>query len=875
MQLNRSTVERWTVCRALSTHTVSFLTVWVLLTSQAVFSQQPQMLATDPNRVFVLGVADAFDGVRAAIEKAKQESGRDYRSIIVQSAGEQTDAPTRMLDSVIDRWREESAGAKDTTDQSSVFDPARDVTILLDVTNKKLAMRVPWSMELASGLDPQTLKAELIDKVFVPRAKDEQYDEGLADLIDATEVWVKTKTNQTQARIEAARVFRTRTLPIGLSALLALSGLCAFFLLRSRHDQRMHAARTKLVQFKAEVVALSDLLDSQQERHRMLLHADPDFQTPMHGLTRSAYDNVQSAIGRYRERWLTLMDIWEKAEVRIDSEWFLGTATADSAINLLASTAASPPLAEVTGECRTPLDMLEKAHEKARELSIESAASIAATTQRLDAFALRGRSQAVFAGVMAEMNRGLGLAQQDLESDPVAARGRLDGMLSTLSRTVDQIESFEAVDDRREKVRLQADEIEKHVGVKRAEGWLLHELGANPDALIAAVRKAAALAADVLDSGETAVAQGHVERAEQTAAEAHALLAGIVAARTKVDELLPGCRERFELLSTQRAAAVDSIAGMRALYADCSWSDVATNIGKADAGLARVGELILAAQAASNLAEQHYLRAVAIVEETMRQEDWIAACCAAIADRQAQLDRLKISLPQRSNAVRNRVAKITEQFKQQRTDRVRANERSQEAVRLLELAEQGLRLPLPDLLHVMQSLEAADTSAARAEDLGTEDDRLARQAAEDLKETENLMRRATAWYAEGVSADVQRAAAMLQEAQSLLARQRYEDSIKSSAEATRMARDAYAAATAEADRRRCQRQQEIQQRQMQESFARLSRGLGPWVIQLPSGSLRGPDPWRSMQAPRPLQQTPSAPRTATGDWSSRTVQSEW
>jgi len=225
MQLNRSTVERWTVCRALSTHTVSFLTVWVLLTSQAVFSQQPQMLATDPNRVFVLGVTDAFDGVRAAIEKAKQESGRDYRSIIVQSAGEQTDAPTRMLDSVIDRWREESAGAKDTTDQSSVFDPARDVTILLDVANKKLAMRVPWSMELASGLDPQTLKAELIDKVFVPRAKDEQYDEGLADLIDATEVWVKTKTNQTQARIEAARVFRTRTLPIGLSALLALSGL--------------------------------------------------------------------------------------------------------------------------------------------------------------------------------------------------------------------------------------------------------------------------------------------------------------------------------------------------------------------------------------------------------------------------------------------------------------------------------------------------------------------------------------------------------------------------------------------------------------------------------------------------------------------------
>lgn len=48
-------------------------------------------------------------------------------------------------------------------------------------------MRVPKEMENTCGLDSEAIKTELIDKVFLPRAIDDRYDEGLADLVNETQ----------------------------------------------------------------------------------------------------------------------------------------------------------------------------------------------------------------------------------------------------------------------------------------------------------------------------------------------------------------------------------------------------------------------------------------------------------------------------------------------------------------------------------------------------------------------------------------------------------------------------------------------------------------------------------------------------------------
>jgi hypothetical protein len=834
----------------------------------------PLVSAGEAQRVFVSGVDERFDAVRAAVEQAAADSGRNYRVVVVGDAGG-GDAATELLEGLIERWRRESTQGDGGA--AAGFDPARDVTIVLDVKGHQIAMRAPWGLEVSSGLDPQTIKAELIEKVFVPKAKDDLYDEGLAALVGATERWVKNREARDRDRAEAARVFRTRTLPIGAAALATFGGLAMLFLQRARHDRKMHEARKKLDAFKVEVVALSDLLDTQQERHRMLPHTDADFTTPMEGLTRSTYDGVQAAIRRYRERWLGLMDVWEKAQGQIASEWFLGTAASEQAIALLESAEARPPLDAVAGECRGPLDALEQAHETARSLAETLDKDLAAANGRLEKLAARGRSNAAFQRPLAEAVRGLALARQDLESDPVAARGRLENTSAALVGLMEAVETFEAVDDRRLQASQEADAIDQEIRRRRADGWLLAEPGAVPDDLVTTARHEIDLAARMLDAGESAGGRAHVENAERANAEARALLESIESARARVEELLPGCLARLGALADRRSQSVRAVEHLAASYAESSWVDVAGNIDKADEGVQRVKPLVAEAQAAADPSRQHYFRAVALVEEAVRQEDWAENCYQASIDRRTELDQLRASLPPRRDSLQKRVADLERQLARQRTDRVRANERCREAGRLVEVADHGLAMSLPDLRQVAQVLDAADAAAARAADLAAEDERLARQAFQDLEESESLVRRVAAWYAEGVSANVQPATAAFETAKSLLSQQRYEDSIRAAADATRLAKEAYAAATAEAERRRHRRQLEIQRRQMEDAFTRMSRGAGPWVIQLPGGTFTGPDPWRSIGFGGGGPQMPSVPvsRSSGGGWSNNTVQVGW
>jgi hypothetical protein len=59
---------------------------------------------------------------------------------------------------------------------------------------------------------------------------------------------------------------------------------------------------------------------------------------------------------------------------------------------------------------------------------------------------------------------------------------------------------------------------------------------------------------------------------------------------------------------------------------------------------------------------------------------------------------------------------------------------------------------------------------------------------------------------------------------------------------------------------------------MEESFSRMSRGAGPWVIQLPGGVFTGPDPWRTLGGGG-RSSMPS--RSAGSSWSKDISQVKW
>lgn len=810
------------------------------------------------------GIPDDFAPVREAIAAVNRDGGRRYRVVVVDSKDDQGGAAV-LLPRLVDRWWE-------ARDEGGGYDPSTDITILLDIGDRSIAMDAPPSLLESAGLDLDRLERQVIGKAFVPRAKDMQYAKGLADLVTSTEQTITGGIAAQARRAEALKEFRTRTLPLAAVSLAGLGAAVWLGAKRVRHAGRKAAARDRLAAFKQEVVELSDLLDAQRERHRMLPHADPDFQTPMVGATRTAYDAVQDAIGRYRERWLGLMDVWEKADKRLGEEWFLGTAASDDVIAMLDSAEARPPLAEVAAACRGPLDALEQAHERARELATSLDGDLGAARAKLDALAGRGRSAAAFEPLLAGAARSRELGGSDVEPDPIAARGRFEQARGAIADLMTQVEAVEAADDRRRQAVDRVAEIRRQVAARRSEGWLLSEPGADPEQRLAMAEKEAATAADMLDAADLDAAAAHLHRSEESAAEAAKLLESVVAARERAEGLIATLGARLESLAATDQTARSDLDVLAERYAETAWADLADHPAAAAEAAKRARLLLDEARADAAASRQAYFRAVAALEEAQRQADWAADCLGAVAARRRELEQLATAAPGMRRQVAGRIDALATLLASRLTDRARANERCREAQRLVETGDRLAAARRPDPRQVEQVLRAADSAASRGEEFAADDERLARQAAADLTEAEGLFRRAASWYAEGIKADVQGVEGSLAQARALLSQQRYEDSIRVSGEAAEQTRRAYAEATAEAERRRARRVAEQQRRQLEESFARMSRGAGPWVITLPGGGFTGPDPWRSHGS------TPTSSgggRSAGGRWSRDVAEVRW
>ena len=153
----------------------------------------PPPTAAKQTAVFVgPGLTDDFDAVRKAAADAKAATGRAYRVVVVKSTGG-TGGAAELLPRIVDHWwaAREAGG----------FDPAKDVTIVLDIGDRTIAMDVPPSLLETAGLDRRALERDVISRAFVPRAKDMQFAEGLAALVAATE---KTVADRITAQAKEA-----------------------------------------------------------------------------------------------------------------------------------------------------------------------------------------------------------------------------------------------------------------------------------------------------------------------------------------------------------------------------------------------------------------------------------------------------------------------------------------------------------------------------------------------------------------------------------------------------------------------------------------------------------------------------------------------
>jgi hypothetical protein len=206
---------------------------------------------------------------------------------------------------------------------------------------------------------------------------------------------------------------QTHTLPLALMVVLVLLGVAALVLLYRRRRQLQGAVEGEFQGFREKAVALMDQLDALRQRHKTLPSTDPDFTAPMSGATLALYNSVEADLNALWERWLEVMELWDRAQKLVRSGSGLAVRQAEEARKLLDQGHVDELLRQ-SASCKERLDRLNRAHEDARG-SLEA-----------------GREELGVLRKSIEEGAG-GLSRSDLRSDGIARVGMMfdqaEGML--------------------------------------------------------------------------------------------------------------------------------------------------------------------------------------------------------------------------------------------------------------------------------------------------------------------------------------------------------------------------------------------------------------------------------------------------------------
>jgi len=228
---------------------------------------------------------------------------------------------------------------------------------------------------------------------------------------------------------------QTHTLPIILMVVLVALGVAVLVMLYRRKRQLQHAVEGQFQAFRARAVALMDRLDALRRRHRALPTTDPDFTAPMSGATLALYNTVEADLNALWERWLEVMELWDRAQKLVRSSSGLAVRQAEEARRLLDQGRVDDLLRQ-SALCKDRLDRLNRAHEDAREALAAGRAELAGLRDSLAA----GEDIAPRPDGIARVGMMFDQAEGMLVADPIGAEeviARSRRSLSDLARRPD------------------------------------------------------------------------------------------------------------------------------------------------------------------------------------------------------------------------------------------------------------------------------------------------------------------------------------------------------------------------------------------------------------------------------------------------------
>ncbi len=855
-----------------------------------------------------------WQSLAADVAEFEQTAKLTCYVVVVKSTGIGPAATKNYTDRLCAEWTQQSI-------RSSIpLDRERSVVIVLAMENRQLSVHVGRELLDSSDLTAKTVDDELVGPHFIPFAKADNYPEGIKSMLSHMGTWITTHEQsvsipQSQPQLptlsvarpaevivpttEIAQIPRNEqpvvirevqpasgtaasprsqflSLPFVIAGAAVLVGLLTLLTLRWLHLRIRRPLELSKHSFREHVVQLSDDIDALRERHRMLPFTDKDYTSPMMGETLTLYDGIQDSLQQLRQRWLELMDVWDRIDALTKIEHYFGRSGLLEAAGLLKNVPVSDVERSLNEQCVKSLDRLEDAHEQVERLTVQ----LDEHTQRLQRqFLDLQTAQLQVAPYQTSLDKVVELRARAAEiavADPIGSQ-TLQTAAGDVLRDVGQLtekilQHRRGIDELLGKLR----KVSERLSTLRGGGMKFCEEESNPSSLFPQIEHHCNECLQLLNLGDAETSAEHLKQGFELASAAESTIQHQVDAKEFCEREIP-LRTSEQCQLELRSQPLDAVfAALESEFAAESWNTISNLRSTTGSAISHCDDLLSEATLSGSSDVQHYQKAALSLQQLKQSQGETSMLIASGDQRLQQLRQLRAKTQAELNQLEQFRQRIASLLQSSAADRVAANRRFQDADSNLQQLKQTAGRSRANWPEIADSLDNVRREFSTAEQMAQEDIRLAQQAAQEIMNAQRELRQAESFYRAGFRANVVSVRPRLLSAQQALDGQQYERAIELANATIAEARQQLRQAEREADEAERRRENERRERERQDRARTMGTGVG--IIS--SGVGNTANVHQSSIHPTSIHPASRAPASSTGStssssWSSETSQSSW
>ncbi len=859
-----------------------------------------------------------FSGVDSAawqpllpIITALEQSGHEtYYVVVVESSGSGPTATKDYTDRLHEHWLQLAAR------NSIAFDTQRSLLVVLATQNRQISVKAGQTLLQDYGLNGVVIDQQIVQPYFIPLAKAGNYPEAVKALLtqlnrriiarDQTQapptvisqsspvtssqpspvtitppatatplaspsIVASKEVQQTIQESPPSFLRHTPTSPTWIVGTAIALGLLTLLILRIMHLGVRKPLEVKRANFCQHVVELSDDIDLLRERHRKLPFTDKDYAEPMIGETLTMYDGIQTSLETLRQRWLELMDVWDKVDALKKQEHFFGRSALLEALKLLDTVPVSDVENSLNEQCVKTLDRLEDAHAQVQSVDKsldEDLIRIQKQLSELENVQLATEPYQPSLGKVAEMRT---LAATITVPDPI-------GSLTIQTKAQEVLRSVGNLTERILQHRRGIDELHGKLNTVtvllaslRNAGMKFNEEGSDPSPLFPTIQHHCEECLKLLNLADADTAAEHLKQGFELAAQSQSAIQLQVDSQEFCRREIPIRTNEQRQLESQFKTLNSVFTALESEFAATSWINVANLQSTSSDAVLNANTILSDATLAGSDNVQFYQQAAAALRQLKQLHSDTSIRIASGDQRLQQLRKIRSDATAELNQVQQYRARVASLLQSSTADRATANHRFRDAETSLQQLVQSTAQSRADWPQIAELLRRVRDDISTSEHMAKEDIRLAAKAAEEIMSAQRELRQAESFYQSGFRADVSNVKPQLQIAQQALDNQNYERALEISAAVIAGSRQEIRDAEYAANERERRRERERRDRERS-----LGAGLGMMATGLSDSSAAHHNFGNSSTFSMPDTSSHSTDSsTSSSSWSSETSQSSW